>query len=375
MKKRLRFVLSMLVIFLLIFSLPQGSIWASETEDQTITLNLNARAAVLMDADSGRVLYEKDGETAYPMASTTKVMTLMIALETVPADTVVTASAYAASMPEVRLGVREGERYRMADLYYALMLESDNDAAVMIAEGAAGSVEAFAEKMNEKALSLGCEETHFITPNGLDAADGEGAHAASARDMALIMRYAIGNESFLTITQTRNYSFTDLDGKRSFSLSNKNSLFDRMDGVLSGKTGYTSGAGYCYVCAVQVGDHCLIAALLGSGWPPNKNYKWQDVQTLMGYGEENYSYRTVTLADYADDCRIHIGGKRPASLALYPEDKRYKILMRADETIHATSWLPGELEAPVEAGTAVGGIRLYLDDICVGEGTYLAGED
>ena len=123
MRKMLRLIVC--VIWLTV--LPVCSTYAFDTNEE---LDLNARAAVLMDADSGRVLYGKDETTPYPMASTTKIMTLMIALENGDPDDIVTASAYAASMPEVRLGVREGEKYRLGDLYYALMLESDNDVAV-----------------------------------------------------------------------------------------------------------------------------------------------------------------------------------------------------------------------------------------------------
>lgn len=342
----------------------------ADTQTNEEELSLNARAAVLMDADSGRVLYGKDAEKVYPMASTTKVMTLIVALENADADSVATASDYAASMPEVRLGVRNGERYRLGDLYYALMLESFNDAAVMIAEEVAGSVEAFADLMNEKARNIGCTQTHFITPNGLDASDDEGVHATTARDLALIMRYAIGNEDFLEITQTRNYSFDDIEGKRHFFLNNKNALFDMLDGVLSGKTGYTGDAGYCYVCAVQVHDRCFIAALLGSGWPPHKNYKWQDVRDLISYGAMNYEYRDIRISQYADNERLHVTGGDQETAALAPEDKEIRLLLSEADTIRADMFLPGRLDAPVAAGTELGRITLRVGDFVVGESRY-----
>lgn len=240
-------------IFCTLFILIQNPAAAAETgqQEEKEKLSLNARAAVLMDADSGRILYGKNETMVFPMASTTKIMTLIVALEHNEPDQIVMASAGASAMPEVRLGVHEGERYRMEDLYYAMMLESFNDAAMMIAEGTVGSVENFAELMNEKAISLGCTQTYFITPNGLDAADEKGVHSSTAEDMAKIMRYAIDNEDFLKITQTADYSFTDCDRKRSFEVHNKNVLLTMMDGVLSGKTGYTADAGYCYVCAVK----------------------------------------------------------------------------------------------------------------------------
>ncbi|MGN0204919.1 MAG: D-alanyl-D-alanine carboxypeptidase family protein [Coprococcus sp.] len=362
----MRRILRLIVCVVLLTGVPVCSVFA-ETDEE---LNLNARAAVLMDADSGRVLYGKDEETAYPMASTTKIMTLIIALEEGKEDSVVTASAYAASMPEVRLGVREGEQYRMGDLYYALMLESFNDAAVMIAEGVAGSVENFAGMMNEKASALGCTNTYFITPNGLDASDGKGVHSSTARDMALIMRYAIGNQDFLKITQTRSYSFSDTDGRRSFSLTNKNALFDIMEGAISGKTGYTGDAGYCYVCAVQMEDKCMIASLLGSGWPPHKNYKWQDVKTLMTYGDENYDYQTVRICDYTQSSLLHVVNGCFGSVRLEPCDTECRILMREGEKLQAAVVLPGQLTAPVKEGETVGEIFLYLNGYSVGKGSY-----
>lgn len=223
---------------------------SGETRD-TGPGNLYALSAVLMDADSGRVLYEKDGETARPNASTTKVMTCILALENASGDDYVTISANAAAQPDVQLNLKEGEQYYMEDLLYSLMLKSHNDSAVAIAEHVGGTVENFAKMMNEKAKALGCTDTHFVTPNGLDAEDEGGVHHTTARDLALIMRYAIQNETFLRITETRDYSFTDLSKKRQFSIHNSNALLDMIDGVLSGKTGFTGNAGYCYVCACE----------------------------------------------------------------------------------------------------------------------------
>ncbi len=137
-------------------------------------LEVNAEAAVVMDADSGRVLFEKDGFTVRSMASTTKIMTCILALENGDPDDEVLVSAYAASMPDVQLNIREGERYRLGDLLCSLMLESHNDTAVAIAEHIGGSVEGFAAMMNQKARDLGCSDTCFVTPNGLDGTDENG---------------------------------------------------------------------------------------------------------------------------------------------------------------------------------------------------------
>lgn len=360
-------------IFCTLFILIQNPAAAAETgqQEEKEKLSLNARAAVLMDADSGRILYGKNETMVFPMASTTKIMTLIVALEHNEPDQIVMASAGASAMPEVRLGVHEGERYRMEDLYYAMMLESFNDAAMMIAEGTVGSVENFAELMNEKAISLGCTQTYFITPNGLDAADEKGVHSSTAEDMAKIMRYAIDNEDFLKITQTADYSFTDCDRKRSFEVHNKNVLLTMMDGVLSGKTGYTADAGYCYVCAVKKDDRTFIAALLGSGWPPHKGYKWLDVQTLLDYGDKNYRYQTIDISKGVPDRQVHVMKGEHDFAAVRAKQTNYRFLLSSEDKVHVESVLPGQLEAPVEAGQSVGSIRIFVNGDLTAENDYV----
>ena len=366
-----QFLMVALGIFCTLFILIQNPASAAETELQEEKLSLNARAAVLMDADSGRILYGKNETMVFPMASTTKIMTLIVALEHNEPDQIVMASAGASAMPEVRLGVHEGERYRMEDLYYAMMLESFNDAAMMIAEGTVGSVENFAELMNEKAISLGCTQTYFITPNGLDAADEKGVHSSTAEDMAKIMRYAIDNEDFLKITQTADYSFTDCDRKRSFEVHNKNVLLTMMDGVLSGKTGYTADAGYCYVCAVKKDDRTFIAALLGSGWPPHKGYKWSDVQTLLDYGDKNYRYQTIDISKGVPDRQVHVMKGEHDFAAVRAKQTNYRFLLSSEDKVHVESVLPGQLEAPVEAGQSVGSIRIFVNGDLTAENDYV----
>lgn len=363
-------------IFCTLFILIQNPAAAAETgqQEEKEKLSLNARAAVLMDADSGRILYGKNETMAFPMASTTKIMTLIVALEHNEPDQIVMASAGASAMPEVRLGVHEGERYRMEDLYYAMMLESFNDAAMMIAEGTVGSVENFAELMNEKAISLGCTQTYFITPNGLDAADEKGVHSSTAEDMAKIMRYAIDNEDFLKITQTADYSFTDCDRKRSFEVHNKNVLLTMMDGVLSGKTGYTTDAGYCYVCAVKKDDRTFIAALLGSGWPPHKGYKWSDVQTLLDYGDKNYRYQTIDISKGVPDRQVHVMNGEQDFATVRAKQTNYRFLLSSEDKVHVESVLPGQLEAPVEAGQSVGSIRIFVNGDLTAENDYITAD-
>ena len=259
--------------------------------------NLYAQSAVLMDADSGRVLFGKEEEAIRPMASTTKIMTCIIALEHMTDNEIVTASAYAASQPKVHLGVREGQQFYLRDILFSLMLESHNDSAVMVAEVIAGSVEAFVKMMNEKAEELGLTKTHFVTPNGLDGEDEGGVHATTAMELAKIMKYCIMDspekEMFLDITGTKEYHFRDLKGTSSYTCTNHNAFLTMMDGAISGKTGFTADAGYCYVGALRRDERTFIVALLACGWPNHKGYKWSDTKKLMEYGLSNYEYRNV----------------------------------------------------------------------------------
>ena len=247
----------------------------TEKPDQN---SLYAKAAVLMDADSGSILYEKNGHQAMANASTTKILTCIIALENCDLDSEVTVSTLAASQPKVHLGMREGQKFYLKDLLYGLMLESYNDCAVAIAEHIAGTTGDFAKLMNDKAEEIGCEDSYFITPNGLDAKNENGFHHTTAADLSLIMRYCIKTsemaEQFLTITREGQYQFSDIDGKNSYTCCNHNAFLQMMDGALSGKTGFTGNAGYCYVGALKRDDRTFIVALLACGWPNNKTYKW-----------------------------------------------------------------------------------------------------
>ncbi len=373
-------------------------------------LVLYATSAVLMDAESGRVLYEKNGFSKMAMASTTKIMTCIVTLEQCILEEEAAVSAYAASMPKVKLYVRKGENYIIRDLLYSLMLESHNDSAVVIAEHIGRkllsqelqekSVEsytteeskeailAFADLMNRKAAEIGCEDTWFITPNGLDATQtfsGEDGtevvreHSTTAADLASIMAYCIQDspvrEEFLKITQTSSYSFAA--NGRSFSLSNHNAFLTMMDGALSGKTGFTNKAGYCYVGALKRDDKVFTVALLACGWPNNKTYKWSDTRELMEYGLKYYAYHSLDelkidtgrLSDVPvirGETEI-LGSTASVKLSLpedWPADELAEegLLLREDESFILKYTLPEILEAPVEKGTEVGKIEYLLED-------------
>ena len=345
---------------------------------------LHSLSAVLMDGHSGRILYEKDGYEILPMASTTKIMTCILALEHGDLDDMLTVSSYASSMPQVRLGVCSGERYRLEDLLYSLMLESHNDAAVVIAEGIAGSVEAFAEMMNQKARDVGAYDTFFVTPNGLDATAmcqndqgraEERAHSTTAADLARILRYCITESSqrelFLRITQADSHQFMDGDGRRTFVCYNHNAFLDMMDGAITGKTGFTSQAGYCYVGAVEQEEELYIVALLACGWPNHKTYKWSDMRKLVEYGLDHYEYRNVW--QYVPQIHIPVmdgvpqagspDGHAFVTVEIEPNGKKeLQLLLREDEQVRVKIDTADSLDAPVQPGTLVGTVTYQLGD-------------
>lgn len=335
---------------------------------------IHALSAVLMDAKSGRVLYAKAGDVMRPMASTTKILTCIIALEECSLDDIVSVSALAASQPAVHLNMHENQQFYLKDLLYSLMLESHNDTAVAIAEHVGGTVEGFAEKMNQKAKELGCFQSYFITPNGLDAEDVNGVHSISAENLALIMSYCICQskkaDSFLEITQTNTYTFQDLRGEKTYTCQNHNAFLQMMDGALTGKTGYTGGAGYCYVGALKSEERIFVVALLGSGWPNQKNYKWQDARKLMTYGLENYTYKNIAVSLEIPELLVLNGrGKETelfekvkAPLKIESGFDTLQILMNDTEHVHGEITKPMMIEAPVLEGQKIGSITYYIDD-------------
>ena len=372
-----------------------GYILAGQEEDKeknSTNIQLYARSAVLMDADSGRVLFGKNENERMPMASTTKIMTCILALENGNMEDMVTVSSYAAGQPKVHLGMREGQQFRLKDLLYSLMLESHNDSAVAIAEHIGGSVEGFAKMMNRKADEIGCSDTWFITPNGLDAsaADDEGderVHSTTAKELARIMRYCIEEsekkEEFLEITRTQSHFFSDAEGKSSYSCNNHNAFLSMMDGALSGKTGFTNNAGYCYVGALRRDGKTFVVALLACGWPNHKDYKWSDTRKLMQYGLENYEYRDVYEQPELSPLTVEGGvpdSGRPydgayAKISVKEQDQELQLLLKDGETVEKKIRLPHTLTAPVESGSEAGSIEYYLDGELIREYTIITDDD
>lgn len=379
-------IVSIIMAFLYFALIVNETIYA-KSGDAFLPLKSNelyALSACLMDADSGRVLYDKNADEVRAMASTTKIMTLIVALEYANENDIVTVSPYAASMPDVQLNIRAGEQYRLGDLYYAMMLESFNDVAVTIAEyigecyalnqddrtantdikarsydDSKKYVHTFAKLMNEKAKELGCENTYFITPNGLDAEDENGKHSTTAKELAVIASYAIKNERFNDIIGTRQYSFCEVNGTRNCSAYNKDAFLNQMNGAFGIKTGFTGNAGYCFVGALKSDGRTFISVVLGSGWPSNRTYKWKDTRKLMEYGINNFFPRTVfsTIKNYKD-VKVKDGMEESTSTCIVGELSL--ILCEADD-VRVVYELEDYIDAPVSAGDVVGKAIIYVN--------------
>ncbi|HCL03540.1 MAG TPA: D-alanyl-D-alanine carboxypeptidase [Lachnoclostridium phytofermentans] len=333
--------------------------------DNSTNLQLNALSACLMDASNGRVLYGKDAYKEMSMASTTKIMTLLVVLENANLDDVVTVTSNAAKQPDVQLNIQTGEQYILRDLLYSLMLESHNDTAVAIAEHVGGSVEGFCNMMTDKAKEIGANHTSFKTPNGLDA-DG---HYTTARDLSLIASYAIKNPEFCKIVGTATHQFSEVNRKRSYTVNNRNRFLFMMKGAIGIKTGFTGKAGYCFVGAVDIDGKTLVSTVLGSGWPPHKTYKWADTTKLMDYGLKNFEvyslYERLTpdsqYIKVPEEISVHNGKINSVKLVSTDELLSEKLLLREGEEVTVKIQLLDHITAPTKEGVKVGDICYYIN--------------
>ncbi len=267
-----------LVVLLILF--PVASLWSFSPDE-----DLTARAAILIDSSTGKILYQKEPDLRLPPASTTKIVTAILTLESGrDLRDLLTVSKTATRVPASKLYLRPGQTLTIEDLLYGLLLSSANDASVVLAEGIGGSVDHFAEMMTKKANEIGATNSHFTNPHGLTAPD----HYSTARDLALLFRYAMKNATFHEIVQTKISSVTSntLVRKRAIarriSVRNHNRLLWNFDGAIGGKTGYTLAAQKCFVGAVQRNGVTLIVSILGS------RDQWGDTRKLLEYGFDNY---------------------------------------------------------------------------------------
>ena len=316
------------------------------------TPEVSAASAILVDAETGRVLYEKDAHTQRLIASTTKLMTALVAVESTPdLERVISVKPeYQAEGSSMYL--RPGEKVSLQDLLYGLLLASGNDAALAIAGGCAGDVDTFVDWMNQRAQALGMKDTHFANPNGLDAPE----HYSTAYDMALLARAVLEQETLKEMVATRSIQAA---GR---SLTNHNKLLWRYEGCGGMKTGYTDAAGRTLVSCATRGEQTLICVTLKA---PDD---WGDHAKLFDYGFETWS-RFVLAREGKVFRHLPVKGSLiPQVGVVTASDVAYPLT--GEETVRVRISLPERVSAPVEQGAIAGKLTFLLGEEVVGE-TYL----
>lgn len=319
-------------------------------------LDTSATAAILVDVDSGRVLYERNADARMLIASTTKILTALVAIRDGDLSDTVKVSRRAAYTEGSSMYLKEGEELSLETLLYGLLLCSGNDAAVAVAEHVGGSVEGFVERMNDTALALGMEDSSFANPNGLDDED----HYSTARDMAALARAAVQNETLLRIASTR----TVTAGGR--TMTNHNKLLSYMEGCVGLKTGYTRAAGRTLVSCAERNGQRLVAVTLQDG------NDWADHQSLYEYGFSAYpAHRAAQLGHEFSRAAVENGMR--AEVPLIAADS-FSWPLAEGERLKTDIRLDRELSAPLRAGTRVGEAVFTLDGKEVGRVGLLCGE-
>jgi D-alanyl-D-alanine carboxypeptidase (penicillin-binding protein 5/6) len=334
----------------LVVDLPASNLSAFEdlelTTSEVSVPAIPASSAILMDPATGDVLYEKNIDQSVPMASTTKIMTAIVALENASLEETTTVSDYASAVGESSAWLDKGEVLSVEQLLYALMVQSANDAAVALAEHVGGSEDAFVEMMNAKTRELGLEHTSFSNPHGLD----EQGHYTSARDLAEIAAYAMSIPKFREIVATRTYQLPWPGHPYPRVIENHNKLLKMYPNATGIKTGYTLGAGKCLVASAEKEGCELISVILNGG-----DSYWDQAISLMEYGFNDFThvefaYSGQPLAEVA------VGDfPRRTVNAVGLEDliftvRRDRLASYGNAGVHCLEWIP----YPVSAGQDVG---------------------
>jgi D-alanyl-D-alanine carboxypeptidase len=301
---------------------------------------LSAEASILIEADTGTVLQELNADCKMSIASTTKILTALVVLEHCDVTDPVTIGADFPAVEGSSMYLKPGETLTVLDLLYGLMLASGNDAAVALAKHTAGSVEAFAARMNARAEELGCRNSHFVNPHGLDA-DG---HYSTARDMALIAREAMRNPNFRTIVSTK---YITVAGR---FLKNHNKLLWNCPGSLGIKTGYTSNAGRSLVSCAERNGMTLICVTLAA---PSD---WQDHTSLYSWGYEHYRYVRVGTESMPKQTIPVISGMKDAA-AIHPSET-FSLVYKADDKLELRWEIRKFAYAPVTEGESAGQVLI-----------------
>lgn len=351
-------VLTILCICLLF---PLNNIFAVEQE-----LKITSTAAILMEQDSNRVLYGKNYRDKVKIASTTKILTAIVAIENNSIDEMVTISKKAALTGGSTVGLKANSEVSLKSLMYGMLLKSGNDCAVAIAEHVGGSVENFAKMMNKKAYEIGAKDTHCTNPHGLDTEN----NYSTAYDLALITCYAKTNETLSKILGTE--SITLPFGTASKYLANTNRLLFTYEYCDGGKTGFTNIANRCLVATAKKDDLKIVAVVLGAN---TTDIRFSETKELLKYGIENY-----TMVDVSDSIKWYIDipvykGNIYSYVKKFEFNKRLPLKAGEAEDIYISQSIVPSLYAPVQRGSYLGKIELFIrDELIYTKNVYLEEE-
>jgi serine-type D-Ala-D-Ala carboxypeptidase (penicillin-binding protein 5/6) len=326
---------------------------------------ITAKGAVLVDAGTGAVLYSRNADQKLEMASTTKIMTAILILESLPLDKKVKVPKAAVGAAGSSLGFRAGETFTVEQLLYALMVPSANDAALTLAIAEAGSVKAFVAKMNARAEKMGLTHTHFVNPNGLHAED----HYSSAKDMATLASYAMRDPMFRRVVSTREYQLPHVGGGGPRLLETSNELLKTENWVNGIKTGSTPYAGYCLVASATKNGLTLISVVLGA---KDADTRAAECKALLSYGFERC--RLTKLVDEGQpiaevpvldplDRQVHLVAGASFSRRVLGEDE-----------VTGQVELSREIQLPIEAGEEMGKLELSQNGIRLGSVPVIAAQ-
>ncbi|WP_312648299.1 D-alanyl-D-alanine carboxypeptidase family protein [Aminipila sp.] len=334
--------------------------------------SLNAKAAVLINASTGEVLYNKNmNQKMYP-ASTTKIMTALLVLENLDLSSTVTIDKETAETGECQINLIEGEKVTVEQLLYALLLKSANDAAVALAKEVDGSIPAFADRMNARAKELGAQNTNFVTPNGLH----DDNHYTTAYDLAMITKEAMKNKEFRKIVTTLKYTIPETNKSDARVLHNPNKLLYsktkilvngvlkplKYEGATGIKNGYTSEAERCLVAGAKRENIELISVVLKT----TATGKFADSIALLDYGFENYkSVPAIKKGDSFGKIKVIKGAVRNVEIVAAKSSYLTILQNKADLKVNKKVMIDNEVAAPVSKGQKVGKVEIYTGNILV----------
>ena len=356
-----KLIVLLLILVIVFINMPALSLAKDEDEEE---IDITSRIALIYDRASGKILYEKNGNKQTPMASTTKIMTAIVVLENAKLTDTVTITLKAASIGGSRLGLKKNDKITVNDLLYGLMLRSGNDAAVALAIHVGGSIEGFADMMNEKAAELGLSNSHFIVHHGLD---NEG-HYTTAYELAKIADYALKIDKFKEIVGTKVTTIY-INGYAK-KINNTNNLLGSVSGVYGVKTGFTNGAGRCLVTACKRDDLDIITVIIGAD---TNNIRSKDTIKLIQYAYTEFeviNIKEIIEEKFIDwkninEGRIYVNKGIENEVKLYLEELPYTKMAVKKDTIDKIDILPTTiyyLEAPVKENEILGNVKIVIDN-------------